>query len=371
MADIEKMFFQVKVRKEDQNLLRFLWWTDGNMENEPDESAPACANFALTCTADDNESEYGVTVAETLRKNFYVNDVLKSTPEDEAIDLSKKVKEVCAKGGFNLTKFVGNTERIINQTPQEHRAENVKNLSLGQDKLPMERVLGVHWCIESDVFKFRIQLKDNPCTRRGILSTISSIYDPLGFIAPVVLVGKRILQDICQSSSWDEQVDDATRNKWEKWHGELYLLERLDVPRSFKPKEFGKVVSVQLHSMSDASTTGYGQCSYLRLRDENGKVQTSFVMGKARVTPRKSVSIPRLELAAATTSVKVASTLREELEYDRIGDRYWTGSGVVLGYISNESRRFHTYVANRVQTIQDHSHTSQWHYVKTALNPAD
>jgi hypothetical protein len=84
------------------------------------------------------------------------------------------------------------------------------------------------------------------------------------------------------------------------------------VPRSFKPKDLGKVASVQLHSMSDASTTGYGQCSYLRLNDENGKVHTSFVMGKARVTRRKSVSIPRLELAAAATSVQVANTIKEE-----------------------------------------------------------
>jgi hypothetical protein len=74
-----------------------------------------------------------------------------------------------------------------------------------------------------------------------VLSTISSIYDPLGFIAPVVLVGKKILQDICQENSWDEPVDDATKSKWEKWRSELYLLERLDVPRSFKPKDLGKV----------------------------------------------------------------------------------------------------------------------------------
>jgi hypothetical protein len=253
MADIEKMFFQVRVRKEDQNLLRFLWWPDGNMESKPEEycmtvhlfgagASPGCANYALRRTADDNEAEYGVTVADTLRKNFYVEDVLKSTPtKDAAVDLSTKVKEVCAKGGFKLTKFVGNTERIIESIPKEHQAENVKNLSLGQDKLPIERALGVHWCVESDVFKFRILLKDNPCTRRGILSTISSIYDPLGFIAPVVLVGKKILQDICQENSWDEPVDDATKSKWEKWRSELYLLERLDVPRSFKPKDLGKV----------------------------------------------------------------------------------------------------------------------------------
>ena len=110
---------------------------------------------------------------------------------------------------------MGNTERIINSIPDEHRAENVKSLTLGQDKLPIERALGVIWCIESDTFNARIELKAKPCTRRGILSTISSIYDPLGFIAPVVLVGKKVLQDIWQSNSWDEPVDDGTKTDGE------------------------------------------------------------------------------------------------------------------------------------------------------------
>ena len=119
-----------------------------------------------------------------------MDDVLKSaSAEDETIKQAKDTKAVCQNGGFNLPKFVGNRERIISSIPQEHRAKQVKNLSLGQDKLPTERALGVIWCIESDMFNFRIELKDKPCTRRGILSTISSIYDPLGFIAPVVLVG--------------------------------------------------------------------------------------------------------------------------------------------------------------------------------------
>ena len=74
----------------------------------------------------------------------------------------------------------------------------------------------------------------------------------------------------------------------------------------------------------------------------------SFVMGKARVTPKKTVSIPRLELAAATLSVKIGDILKDELEYGNIEDYYWTDSKVVLGFISNESNRFHVYVANRV-----------------------
>ena len=123
--------------------------------------------------------------------------------------------------------------------------------------------------------------------------------------------------------------------------------------------------------MSDASTCGYGQCSYLRLEDESGKVHVSFVMGKARVTPKKTVSIPILELAAATISVNIGDLLKNELEHEDIKDHYWTDSKVVLGFISNESRRFHTYVANRVQLIHEHTTPSQWHYVETALNTAD
>ena len=335
-------------------------------------SSPACANYALQRTADDNEDNYGTEVTNTLRRNFHVDDVLKSaSTEDKTIKLAKDVKAACANGGFNLTKFVGNTERIINSIPDEHRAENVKNLTLGKDKLPIERALGVIWCIESDTFNFRIELKDKPCTRRGILSTISSIYDPLGFIAPVVLVGKKILQDICHSNSWDEPVDNATRSRWEKWRNELCLLESLKVPRSFKPAEFGKIVSAQLHCMSDASTCGYGQCSYLRLEDESGKVHVSFVMGKARVTPKKTVSIPRLELAAARISVNIKDKLKNELKYEDIKDYYWTDSKVVLGFIGNESRHFHTYVANRVQLIHERTTPLRWHYVETALNTAD
>ena len=95
----------------------------------------------------------------------------------------------------------------------------------------------------------------------------------------------------------------------------------------------GKVTFVQLHHFSDASGHGYGQCSYLRLTDDTGQVHCSFVMGKARVTPLKPVTIPRLELTAALVSVRVSASLREELEYDQITEVFYTDSQVVLGYI--------------------------------------
>ena len=164
--------------------------------------------------------------------------------------------------------------------------------------------MGVEWCIESDTFKFRIELKDKPCTYRGILATISSIFDPLGLIARSILVGKQILQEICHGNDFDKPIEGEVLAKWERWRSQLLLLEQQNIPRNFQPPDFGSIATAQPHNMSDASHIRYGQCSYLRLVDENGRIHCSLVMGKAHVAPLKTVTIPRLELTAATMSVK-------------------------------------------------------------------
>ena len=130
-------------------------------------------------------------------------------------------------------------------------------------------------------------------------------------------------------------------------------------------------LAIEFHHFSDASETGYGQCSYIRLMNDRQEVYCSLVMAKARVTPLKMVTIPRLELMAALVSVRVSQFLEEELKYEAAKHVFWTDSRVVLGYITNDSTRFHTYVANRVQQIRDATSPDQWHYVKSADNPAD
>ena len=211
------------------------------------------------------------------------------------------------------------------------------------DPLPIKRSLGVVWCVEDDCFQFRIELKDRPFTRRGVLSTVCSIYDPHGYVAPVTLKGKQILQQMCRDQlDWDSPIPDTLRPLWEKWRTEITELEKLKVPRCFKKENFGPIKVAELHSFSDA---------YLRLVNQDNHAHCSFVIGKARVTPLKQKTIPRLELAAATTSAKTSKFLRTELTYQDITEYYHTDSQVVLGYITNESQRFHVYVANRVQQI--------------------
>ena len=385
MGDIEAMFYQVLVPAEQRDFLRFLWWPHGDMNGTLVEyrmtvhpfgavSSPSCSNFALRKTANENEAEVGMAAAETMCRNFYVDDCLKSVAtKAEATELISCLRQACGKGGFRLTKFICNERDVLESVPEEERSKDVKLLDLNYDDLPIERALGVHWCVESDTFGFRILVKDKPLTRRGILSTVSSIYDPLGFAAPFTLIAKKLLQDLCREErlGWDDQLPDCYLRRWEKWRDELPSLERLSYPRCVKPQEFGKVTSRQLHIFSDASSIGYGSVVYQRLCDDQGHIHCSFLIGKARLAPIKPVTIPRPELTAATVSIRLGEMIKKELDEKPDTVQYHTDSTTVLRYIKNDQKRFHVFVANRVQLIRNHSAPDQWSYVDTKENPAD
>ena len=130
-----------------------------------------------------------------MRKDFYVDDGLKSVPcVKTAIDLIRNTRGMCVKAGLRLHKFSSHKKEVIQAVAPEDRAKGLQELDLACDPLPIERTLGIMWCAESDTFQFRIVIQDRPLTRRGILSTVCSVYDPLGFVAPLILMGKQILQ---------------------------------------------------------------------------------------------------------------------------------------------------------------------------------
>lgn len=382
MADIESMFYQVHVRSEDSDYLRYLWWPDGNLAKEPEEyqmcvhlfggvSSPSCASFALRKTAEDNKSSFSEEAVTTVKRNFYVDDCLKSMDgEQKSIQIVNELRNLLSLGGFRLTKWLSNSKEVLKAIPESERAGCVRNLDL--EHLPIERALGIQWNVQSDTFGFKITVKDRPATRRGLLSMMSSIYDPLGFVAPYILEARAIIQDLCRKKlDWDDEIPQEDLDRWQLWLQELPKLEHFTIERCLKPKDFGSIASCQLHNFSDASERGYGAVSYLRLVDCNGKIHCSFVLGKSRLTPMKKVTIPRLELSAAATATKVSSMIRRELDLPIDEDIYWTDSTCALGYITNEDRRFKTFVANKISVIHENSQPSQWRYVNTKLNPAD
>ena len=383
MCDVERMFHQFHVSKMDQDYLRFLWWRKGDLSAQPQEyrmkvhifgaaSSPGCANYGLKYLATENRDLYPLG-SQFIMRDFYVDDGVASMDSTEkAIQLAQEARELCALGGLRLHKFVSNDRAVLESIPSSERASDIKDLNLTFDDLPAERALGIQWHIESDCLKFNVNLKDQPATRRGILSMVASLYDPLGFVAPFLLIGKGVLQEMCrQGTGWDDPLTEELRPRWERWKNDLTNMEKIDIPRSYAPANFGRVTRQEIHHFSDASMIGYGQCSYLRLRNEEGDIHCALIMAKSRVAPTKVTTIPRLELTAAVISVKTSNVLKEELGYADAKEYFWTDSKVVIGYINNEARRFHTFVANRIQKIHLSTSQQQWRYVPTDQNPAD
>ena len=124
MADIESMFYQVRVADADSTYLRFLWWPDGNLESELEEYqmvvhlfgaafSPSCSNFALRKTAEDNTEHFPEAVVNTVKNNFYVDDCLKSLPSvDEAAQHAGDLRSLISRGGFRLTKWISNSRKV-------------------------------------------------------------------------------------------------------------------------------------------------------------------------------------------------------------------------------------------------------------------
>ncbi|KAK0136558.1 hypothetical protein N1851_027293 [Merluccius polli] len=246
MCDIERMFHQFHVKAEDQDYLRFLWWENGNLEAEPSiyrmkvhlfgaTSSPGCANFGLKRLAAEGRGHFSEDTIRFILRNFYVDDGFASvTSERQAIQLVKEARELCSTGKLRLHKFISTSKEVLATIPKEECAKAAKDLDMALGEQHMDRALGVQWCVSSDQFQFRVLVKENPFTRRGVLSTVASVYDPLGFVAPFILIGKQILQQMCRDKlSWDDPLPDDLRPLWEYWLKDLKNLAGVKIQRCY------------------------------------------------------------------------------------------------------------------------------------------
>ncbi|XP_069973539.1 uncharacterized protein [Penaeus vannamei] len=383
-ADIEEMFYQVKVPLEDRDVFCFLWWPDGDINKPVSDyrmnvhvsgarSSPSCVNYALRKTAEDHGEVFDEQAVTAIIQSFYADNLLLAHDDKERlIKIIKDLIALCNAGGWRLNQWTANNKDVLKKIPESERDASVASLDLSKDDLPVERTLGVHWSMAEDCFTFKICLGDKPLTRRGVLSIVASIYDPLGMVAPLTLPAKMILQDMCQMQlGWDENMGDKEAARWRKWLEQLPKLSRFKLPRSLVPISFGSIISYQLHHFADASQSGYGTASYLKMVNASERVYCTLVMARARVAPLKPTTIPRLELTAAIVAARMDCKLRKELGLKLEDSVFWTDSTSVLKYLFNQKARYHTFVANRVNLIRELSSASAWRYVDTKSNPAD
>ncbi len=182
-CDVEKMFHQFHVQEKDRDYLRFLWWKNGDRNSVLQEyrmkvhifgavSSPGCANYGLKYLANEYSQSHALG-AQFITRDFYVDDgVTSADTVEKAIQLTKEARELCAKGGLRLHKFVSNDNTVLQSIPASEYAVNFETKDLTFNDMPLERALGIHWNLQSDSFKFHLPLKGQPTTRCGILSTL-------------------------------------------------------------------------------------------------------------------------------------------------------------------------------------------------------
>ena len=291
------------------------------------------------------------------------------TSEEDATDTARKLREVLASGGFNLTKWSSNSRNFLAGLSPELRATGANP----DDKLTLQRVLGLPWYPEKDTYliqpeSYRKAKDIRIPNQRNLLKFTSSIFDPLGITAPLIIRLRCFMQLAWSTGQqWDKPIPDDQLAEFQQWTEEIDHLENIQLPRQLHNYR-SQPEHHELHVFSDAYEKAV---AYLRTTHDDSHVSITFLFGKARVAPMKRLTIPNLELQAATLGTRLATYIKEELDLHIARTFMWTDSTTVLHWINAFSQRHRIFVANRLNITLDSTESSDWRYVPTIENPAD
>ena len=279
-SDVEKAFLHVSVKADDRDTLRFFWYeTDSNGELRLLQLRFNRLVFGLTPSPailggvvqhhlekyEQSEPE----VIDQLRRQIYVDDFPGgSDTAENAFQLCKKSKEIMKARGMNLRKFKSNSMRLIERLNSERITDNVESLNCktplenSESKLPKNetleddtsyvrttvgpqqisenssatKVLGMCWDTDTDQFYFDFSelihyASSLPMTKRSVLKLTGRVFDPLGFLSPVMIRMKTIFQNLCQQKiNWDAELEGDLRSKYCRFISELQRLSDVRIP---------------------------------------------------------------------------------------------------------------------------------------------
>ncbi|XP_026744656.1 uncharacterized protein LOC113505989 [Trichoplusia ni] len=330
-------------------------------------SAPYLAVRTLQQLAIDEQDNYPIASKATLQ-DFYVDDILsRESQESSAKELQGQLISMLDKGGFKLRKWSSNSPELLGNIPVENQDDEMLKLPLDETR----KSLGIAWSPREDCFYFRITITENKKpTKRFIMSEVAKIFDPLGWMAPIIIKMKLLIQELWTNGlEWDQPVDDMVQKKWIEIQKHVKDIEKIKVPHRWCYTTDN--TKIELFGFSNASEKAYGAVVYSRVRINDVYYVTSL-QAKSKVAPKKQkTTLPRLELCAAVLMAGLIDKVKEALNCKDVEISCWTDSMITLGWIRGEPHRWQTFVANRVSEIKRLVPNAQWNHVISVDNPAD
>ncbi|XP_015124516.1 uncharacterized protein LOC107046421 [Diachasma alloeum] len=281
------MFRQIRVHEDDWPLQKILW-TNSSGEivtyqlttvTYGSRSAPFLANRILLQLAEDEGHRFPLAVSPIV-KGRYVDDICGGADTyDQLVRTAQEVCDLCAAGGMPLAKWHSNRPASL-QWLAPDSASNDQRVYEDSET----RILGLSWQPSSDNFFSSRTRDESKHSKRNILSEIAQIYDPLGFLSPVVIRGKLLMQETwIRTLGWEEEVPEQVAQCWKSVRNDLTLLLKLSVPRWLGLLQNS---SIEIHGFSDASVLAMSAVVYLKAFNGDKELRISLACVKTKVVPQ-------------------------------------------------------------------------------------
>lgn len=375
-SDICKMYRQVLVTPTQRPLQSIVWRSNPSNPlrtfhiNTVTYGTAAASFLAIRCLQQlsyENAEKHSVA-SRIIAEDFYVDDMLTGAETvEEAYENCQEVSDILKQGGFILRKWLSNDPQIIKDISDSNFAQTLHELGDKENT----KTLGLIWSCQTDCLAFHISISDSQSqsTKRSMLSAVAQIYDPLGLLSACIITTKIMLQQLwAEKLGWDDSISLDLHTKWIKFRDELLELNNLQIPRHVKCQ---KPVKVIIHCFCDASLVAYGSATYIQSISELGHTTVNLLCAKSRVSPIKSLTMPRLELCGALVASQLYDKVTRSLSLHIDDAFFWTDSTIVLAWVKTPPNLLKTFVSNRVSEIQTKTDQTKWFHVSSSDNPAD
>ena len=375
-ADIEKAFLQIELNNQDRDATRFLWLKDINKSvNSVDnlEAYRFCrvlfgaapSPFLLNATIRYHLNEKDNWITKDLTENMCMDNVVTGANcDDKALEYYSLSRGYLQEAGMNLRQWTSNST-ALNRRAQEDNAHAAQTT----------KILGLTWNATNDMLYLSLEkmIRKSEAitklTKRSTISFASKLFDPLGYVEPITVKAKNMIQDLWKRNlNWYEDVPSEHKDQWLNWISDISNLTSVEIPG---PYFFTSISNRQLHIFCDRSQLAYRGVAYLRGMS-GAEIYTRFTMAKTRVAPIKTQTLPQLELLAALLGAQLSEYLTKTLQLTKTKSEviYWSDSQIVLSWISS-TKQLPQFVRTRVHKIKQITSSNTWTFCPTSMNPAD